>query len=83
MRFRPILYIIAVGIVAAFAVLMFMDSVTWMSGSQRYTIYLERVFSTPESLAMMMRVIQATTAVAVAAGCVGTVTLLKRRARHY
>jgi hypothetical protein len=82
MKLRSTLSIIVAIIAAAIAAWLFVDAVTWMSGFKRYTIFLERVFNTSESLANTMHIVQASVAIAIGAACIKALTWPKDRARQ-
>jgi hypothetical protein len=64
----------------AIAIWLFIDSGTWISGQQRYTILFERLFDTPESAASQMRWVQGIAAVVFGCASIGGLLFLERRA---
>ena len=62
------------------AVWLFLDALLWISGQNRYMIFFERVFATPESAASQMRWVQGLVAVVFGSVCVVGLLSVQRRA---
>ena len=66
-------------VIEAIAVWLFIDAITWISGQTRYTIFFERLFDTPTSVASLMRWVQGAAAcIFSAVGIAGLISLERR-----